>query len=165
MSATEQCCSYRDHTYGPTGKVICGCDCHDRTATTQRLHGGLVMDLVCALEAGDYLAADDADFIEFVAAHLYKAGWRHVINPAFSASDERKRRPSGVLTDTAGFSLWRSQAEGLVASVIARDDSYGDIANTSGDLLRDALRMLADGFRDGLFVRTDLEGTDHGTVG
>jgi hypothetical protein len=41
-----------------------------------REHGALVMDLVVALEGGDYLVADDADFIEDVAKRLWTAGWR-----------------------------------------------------------------------------------------
>lgn len=59
-----------------------GCVLVDRrtqVATTHPECGGLVMDLVVALEGGDYLAADDSDFIEDLARRLWDLGWRHQI--------------------------------------------------------------------------------------
>lgn len=44
--------------------------------------------------------------------------------------------------------LWRADAERLIANVIARGDSYGDLANSPADLLRDALRLACERLRD-----------------
>jgi hypothetical protein len=41
-------------------------------------HGALVMDLFVALNDGEWLAADESDFIEDVAKRLWALGWRRL---------------------------------------------------------------------------------------
>lgn len=57
-------------------------------SSMKREHGELVMDLVVALEAGDYVGADDADFIETMARSMWGLGWRHPISSAAGSSQE-----------------------------------------------------------------------------
>lgn len=69
---------------------------------TQREHGELVMDLVVALESGDYIGADDSDFIENLARSLWGLGWRHPSEPAPAEIEAMPEMMSPVRPGTFG---------------------------------------------------------------
>lgn len=54
--------------------------------------------------------------------------------------------------------MWRANAETLVQRIIDHADDYGDLANTAGDDLRDALRVACEWLADARIVLVFADG-------